>query len=174
MRCAGRARAGDYPWPYRDGVLSTRDATLGIASFCDRFRGELGAPQPGSPGSGPRRADTWEAFAAFSPPPSPSSSWSPRIADAGLTPVYEMLDSIIFKKTESESYVERSMWTRVGDGSLFRDEGTRRRPRFGPNVELVRRHIEQYRSHRAGLLGLSYCGCSLLAPPRRSLCGLNI
>lgn len=40
-----------------------------------------------------------------------------------LDPVYELLDSIIFKKAESDSYIERSMWTRVGMEAFFATHG---------------------------------------------------
>ncbi|QBR72485.1 hypothetical protein CU048_15660 [Beijerinckiaceae bacterium] len=40
-----------------------------------------------------------------------------------LDSVYEMIDQTIFKKTESDSYAERSMWTRVGMEALYTTGG---------------------------------------------------
>lgn len=103
------------------GVLSTSStAYVGIAFFAIVFaanwvRRSLDRRAPA------RDELKWEAFAAF------SAAFAILIvvtlSPTLLDPVYEMLDSIIFKKTESESYVERSMWTRVGMEAFFATKG---------------------------------------------------
>jgi hypothetical protein len=40
-----------------------------------------------------------------------------------LDPVYDMIDQIIFKKGETASFAERSMWTRVGMEAFFATHG---------------------------------------------------
>lgn len=40
-----------------------------------------------------------------------------------LDPVYALLDQILFQKTSSDSYEERSMWTRVGLEAFFKTYG---------------------------------------------------
>jgi hypothetical protein len=61
--------------------------------------------------------------------------------------IYDNIDVIIFKKSESESYAGRTEWTRVAWEAFFATHG------LGvglgtADVELVRRPSEQYRDHR--------------------------
>ncbi len=45
------------------------------------------------------------------------------LAPAVLDPAYAMIDEVIFQKSESGSYVERTMWTRVGLDAFFATDG---------------------------------------------------
>jgi hypothetical protein len=66
-----------------------------------------------------------------------------------MKPIYERLDALIFKKSETTSFDDR---TRYGHTSkrLFRHRWIGRWLRLGDDIELVRRDFEQYRHFWSG------------------------
>jgi len=90
-----------------------------------------------------------------------------------LDSVYEIIDQLICKKSESDSFAERSMWTRVGmeafyaTGGLGVGLGSERASNWYVGILSNTGIIEQYRYYRGSASRLVHTAPLYPALPRR-------
>jgi len=102
-------------------VLSTSSsAYVGLAVFGVVYATNWlrRAISPDAPG---REALKWEAVIAIAGAMVVLSVLA--FVPHAMDPIYEMLDALVFKKSESSSYEERTMWTRVAMHAFFATDG---------------------------------------------------
>ena len=70
------------------------------------------------------------------------------LAPGKVAPAFDVLDKVVFSKSESYSYYQRSLWTHTGWLAFLELRRPRRRAGIGANVELVGVDSRQHRGVR--------------------------